>query len=258
VERSHARLVGTEDGGRVFSTLHPGAVYLHRGDAFEVVDLDIGRRTAWVEAFGGDWYTMPREDLDLTIVKEDHTQPVGPVGMSLGTVRVTSQVVAYQRRRLGSREVLGTEPLDLPRQDLLTRAFWYTVADDVLSRAGIDPSRVPGTVHAAEHAGIAMLPLFFICDRWDLGGVSMAVHPQTGAATIFIYDAHPGGAGNAELGYAQGGGHVRATLEAIETCPCEAGCPSCVQSPKCGNWNEPLDKAGAGALLRIVVRREQL
>jgi DEAD/DEAH box helicase domain-containing protein len=122
-----------------------------------------------------------------------------------------------------------------------------------LLAAGIDASRVPGTVHAAEHAGIAMLPLFFICDRWDLGGVSMPFHPQTGDATIFIYDAHPGGAGNAELGYAQGAGHLRATLEAIRACPCESGCPSCVQSPKCGNWNEPLDKDGAAALLRVVL-----
>jgi DEAD/DEAH box helicase domain-containing protein len=253
VEREEGRLVGTEDGGRVFTNLHPGAVYLHRGDSYVVVDLDIDRNTAWVEPFGGDWYTMAKEDLDLTIVAEDAHRAVGDVGMSLGAVRVTSQVVAYQKRRIGSRELIGTEVLDLPRQDLLTRAFWYVIPEDVLRRAAIDPSRVPGTVHAAEHAGIAMLPLFFICDRWDLGGVSIAYHPQTGDATIFIYDAHAGGAGNAELGYGQGSGHMRATLEAITACPCEAGCPSCVQSPKCGNWNDPLDKDGAAAMLRVIL-----
>ena len=253
VERSEGRLVGTEDGARAFSTVHPGAVYLHRGEVYEVADLDIDRRTAWVEVFGGDWYTMAKEDLDLTVVREHESRRVGMVCMSLGDVRVTSQVVAFQRRRVGTREVLGLEPLDLPRRDLVTRAFWYAVPDQVLDAAGLDASRVPGTVHAAEHAGIAMLPLFFICDRWDLGGVSMALHPQTGAATIFIYDAHPGGAGNAELGYAQGVGHLRATLDAIRSCPCESGCPSCVQSPKCGNWNDPLDKEGAVSLLGAVL-----
>src|SRR5439155_6865400 len=156
-----------------------------------------------------------------TITEEEERRTVGPVTMSLGSVRVTSQVIAYQRRRVGTGEVLGSEPLDLPRQDLITRAFWYTVPEPVLEVAGVDASRVPGTVHAAEHAGIAMLPLFFICDRWDLGGVSIAYHSQTGAATIFIYDAYAGGAGNAELGYAQGTGHLAATLEAISSCPCE-------------------------------------
>ena len=136
----------------------------------------------------------------------------------------------------------------------MTRAFWYTIADAVLHQARLTAAEVPGTIHAAEHAGIGILPLFTICDRWDVGGVSTAWQPQTGTATIVIYDGYPGGAGIAELGFAAGRRHLEATLEVIGRCPCEAGCPSCVQSPKCGNWNEPLDKAGAVALLKAVLR----
>ena len=143
--------------------------------------------------------------------------------------------MAFQRKHLFTGEVLGIQDLDLPPTRLVTRAFWYTVGDDVLASAGLVPARVPGTVHAAEHAGIGILPLFTICDRWDVGGVSTAWQPQTGTATIVIYDGYPGGAG------------------IVSSCACETGCPSCVQSPKCGNWNEPLDKAGAVALLRAIL-----
>ena len=163
------------------------------------------------------------------------------------------RVVGYQRRNPFTREVLGTVELDLPPTRLVTRAFWYVVGGDVLAAARVSPARVPGTVHAAEHAGIGILPLFAICDRWDVGGLSTDVHPQTGRATIVIYDGYPGGAGIAELGFSAGRRHLEATLEVVASCPCESGCPSCVQSPKCGNWNEPLDKAGAVALLRSVL-----
>ena len=145
--------------------------------------------------------------------------------------------------------------LDLPPTRLATRAFWYTVHDHVLEAADLAPRRVPGALHAAEHAGIGMLPLFTICDRWDVGGVSTAIHAQTGEATIFVYDGYVGGAGIAELGFAAGHRHLGATLEAITACACEYGCPSCVQSPKCGNWNEPLDKAGAISLLATILDR---
>ncbi len=135
----------------------------------------------------------------------------------------------------------------------MTRAFWYTVDDAVLEQARLDPLQVPGTLHAVEHAGIGILPLFTICDRWDVGGVSTPLQPDTAKPTIVIYDGYPGGVGIAELGYAAGRRHLAATLAVIERCPCERGCPSCVQSPKCGNGNEPLDKAGAVALLRVVL-----
>ena len=148
---------------------------------------------------------------------------------------------------------LGREPLDLPPTRLVTRAFWYTVAPEVLFAARLSPEQVPGTLHAVEHAGIGILPLFTICDRWDVGGVSTALLADTMSPTIVIYDGYPGGAGIAELGYGAGRRHLEATLAVVERCPCSHGCPSCVHSPKCGNGNEPLDKAGAVALLRAVL-----
>jgi DEAD/DEAH box helicase domain-containing protein len=162
-------------------------------------------------------------------------------------------VVSYLRRRVASGEVLGEEPLDLPPRELRTRAVWYTVAPDLLERAGLEDADVPGAVHAAEHAAIGLLPLWATCDRWDIGGVSTALHADTGATTVFVYDGAPGGAGFAERGYERAAGWLAATRDAIAACECLSGCPSCVQSPKCGNGNEPLDKAGALRLLEQIV-----
>jgi DEAD/DEAH box helicase domain-containing protein len=175
------------------------------------------------------------------------------VHLHLGQVQVTSHVVGYDRRDVRSHTSLGYEPLDLPPTRLVTRAFWYTVGPDVIVGARLSPEQVPGTLHAVEHAGIGILPLFTICDRWDVGGVSTAYLADTDRPTIVIYDGYPGGAGIAELGYGAGRRHLEATLAVVERCPCRAGCPSCVQSPKCGNGNEPLDKAGAVGLLRAVL-----
>jgi DEAD/DEAH box helicase domain-containing protein len=253
VRADDGRMIGTVDEGRAFSTVHPGAMYLHQGQHYRVERLDIEDRAAHVAPVDPAETTHPRTDTTVNLLDTDDSRRVGAAVLCLGAVEVVEQVVAYQRRKLFSREVLGTVPLDLPPTRLVTRAFWYLLSDSLLERAGIAPLRVPGTVHAAEHAGIGILPLFTICDRWDVGGVSTDVHPQTGQATIVIYDGYPGGAGIAELGFAAGARHVEATLAVIEGCPCEAGCPSCVQSPKCGNWNEPLDKAGAAFLLRAIL-----
>jgi DEAD/DEAH box helicase domain-containing protein len=175
--------------------------------------------------------------------------------MHFGTVDVTSQVVSYLRRRIASGEVLGEEPLDLPERQLRTRAVWYAVTDELLAEARLEPADVPGAAHAAEHAAIGLLPLFATCDRWDIGGVSTALHADTGRATVFVYDGHPGGAGFAERAYERGLPWLRATRDAIAACECATGCPSCVQSPKCGNGNSPLDKAGAVRLLTAVLCR---
>jgi DEAD/DEAH box helicase domain-containing protein len=245
------RMIGTVDEGRAFDSVHPGAIYLHQGQHYRVERLDLDDHAAWVAPADGAEWTEARTLTDLSIVREDDCVRLGRAHVSIGRVEVTQQVVAYQRRAAGSGEVLGRDELDLPATRLATRAFWYTIHGDLLDDAGLAPRQVPGALHAAEHAAIGMLPLFTICDRWDVGGVSTAFHGQTGEATIFVYDGYVGGAGIAELGFAAGRGHLDATLAAVVGCPCEDGCPSCVQSPKCGNWNEPLDKCGAAALLAV-------
>jgi DEAD/DEAH box helicase domain-containing protein len=246
-------LVGTVDGSRAFSAVHPGAVYLHQGQAYEVVDLDLDDHTAWVEPTDGGVLTQVRSETDIRILEDEAVRRIGPVELHLGAVEVSDQVIGYQRKEVATGEVLGVEDLDLPATRLVTRAFWYVIPPSVLATAGVDPVDWPGTLHAAEHAGIGVLPLFTICDRWDVGGVSTALQADTGKPTIVIYDGYPGGAGIAELGFEAGERLLRTTLEVIEACPCTGGCPSCVQSPKCGNLNEPLDKAGAAALLRAVL-----
>jgi DEAD/DEAH box helicase domain-containing protein len=248
-------LIGTVEESRAFDIVHPGAVYLHQGQHYVVDRLDTTDRTAWVRAVDPSEITQARSETDVRILGEDASRGVGRAELHLGPVEITEQVTGYRRKHLFTGEVLGDEDLDLPPTTLVTRAFWYTIDPRVLAGAGLAPAQVPGTLHAAEHAGIGMLPLFTICDRWDVGGVSTAWLAETGAPTIVIYDGYPGGAGIAELGFDAGRSHLEATAEAIASCPCDAGCPSCVQSPKCGNLNEPLDKAGAVALLRAVLAR---
>ncbi len=167
-------------------------------------------------------------------------------------VEVANQVVGYQRRKLGSRDLIDTIDLDLPASLMTTASVWLTLPDSLIERLKLGPDLL-GALHAAEHAGIALLPLMAVCDRWDIGGLSTNWHPSTGTATIFIYEAYPGGAGISPVAFDRGQRHWEATVEAIERCPCAKGCPSCVQSPKCGNLNEPLSKSGAIRLLRGIL-----
>ncbi len=247
------RLVGTVDGSRAFEAVHPGAIYLHQGQTYRVESLDLDDRAAIVEPADGDEYTQVRSETSVHVLSTEATRAIGKMQLHLGAVEVTSHVTGYDRRDVRTHMSLGREPLDLPPTRLVTRAFWYTVAPEVLFAARLSPEQVPGTLHAVEHAGIGILPLFTICDRWDVGGVSTALLADTMSPTIVIYDGYPGGAGIAELGYGAGRRHLEATLAVVERCPCSHGCPSCVHSPKCGNGNEPLDKAGAVALLRAVL-----
>jgi DEAD/DEAH box helicase domain-containing protein len=253
VEGSTGRLLGTVDASSSHAQAHTGAVYLHQGESWVVDRLDLEESVALVHAEEPDYTTSAREITDITVVEAQRTREYAGVSLTLGTVDVTHQVLSFMRKRIGSGEVLGEEPLDLPPRQLRTRAVWYTVDLDLLARAGVEWADVPGAAHAAEHAAIGLLPLFATCDRWDIGGVSTALHPDTGTCTVFVYDGHPGGAGFAERGYVRGAAWLRATREAIASCECPAGCPSCVQSPKCGNGNEPLDKARAVALLDVVL-----
>jgi DEAD/DEAH box helicase domain-containing protein len=248
-------VIGTVDGARIYSVAHPGAIYLHQGRQWRVIELDVDAREArLIDADDDDEYTQAREDISIDIDRVGEQRPFGPATVHVGVVTVTNQVVAYQRTRASTGERLEIVPLDVPPRTLTTEAVWYTVPPERLDAAGVAPPQVISAVHAAEHALIGMLPLFTICDRWDVGGVSMAMHPATGMPTIFVYDGYPGGAGIARLAYADATAHVHATAELVAACPCRAGCPSCVQSPKCGNWNEYLDKEAARRLLELLDR----
>lgn len=249
VEAGTGRVLGSVDAAAAHHTVHAGAVYLHQGQTFVVETLDLADAVALVHADDPDWTTQARETTEVALVAEQRSVAWGPVRVSLGTVDVTSRVTSFLRRQVVTGDVLGEEPLNLPARTLRTTAVWWTLPPELLERHGVPPADVPGAVHAAEHAAIGMLPLFATCDRWDLGGVSTAVHPDTGLPTVVVHDAHPGGAGFAERGFDTAVRWLTATADAVAACECETGCPSCVQSPKCGNGNSPLDKAGALRLL---------
>jgi DEAD/DEAH box helicase domain-containing protein len=236
------------EAARAFSTAHDGAVYLHMGRSYEVEGLDLEGRQALVRPFDGDWYTQPRKETATEVEQLlDRRQALG-VTLSFGTVAVTEQVLGYQRKRLSDQEAIDFTALDLPETTFTTQALWYELDETVLGGA-LPVERLLGALHAAEHSQIAVLPLLAMCDRWDIGGLSTNYHPQTGKPTIFVYDGHPGGVGITRQGYREFEALTADAHRLIAECPCAAGCPSCVQSPKCGNLNEPLSKDGARELL---------
>ena len=247
------QMIGTVDESRAYEVLHEGAVYLHQGAAWTVIELDLASLSALVVPADGDLYTQARSSISIRLLGVDDQRPVGASTLHIGSVEVTSQVTGFQTKRVSTHEVVSRDSLELPPVHLETRAVWYTFADDVVQSARIDPTELPGALHASEHAAIGILPLFTICDRWDVGGVSTEWLPETDAPTVVIHDAYPGGAGIAELAFGVADSHLAATLEVLQRCPCLDGCPSCVQSPKCGNGNEPLDKAAARRLLQATL-----
>ena len=253
VETGTGRVLGTVNPGAADRTVHQGAVYVHQGATYLVERLDLDDAVALAVAAAPDYSTQARDVTDIRVLAVRTTCAWGAAALTFGDVQVTNQVVSFLRRRLVSGEVLGEEPLDLPPRHLRTRAVWWTVTADQVAAADLDEADLPGAAHAAEHASIGLLPLFATCDRWDIGGVSTALHPDTGLPTVFVYDGHDGGAGFAEQGFDRARAWLTATRDAISACGCEAGCPSCVQSPKCGNGNDPLDKAGAVRLLTVLL-----
>ncbi|MFZ2177426.1 MAG: DEAD/DEAH box helicase [Rhodococcus sp. (in: high G+C Gram-positive bacteria)] len=246
------RMLGTVDTGRAPATVHPGAVHIHQGESYVVDELDLEEGLALVHAEDPDWTTSARETTEITITAVHEQKLFGEVEVALAEVEVTHQVTGYLRRS-SSGEVLDFVELDMPRQTLPTRAVMYTITPELLLQAGIPAERVPGSLHAAEHAAIGLLPLVAVCDRGDIGGVSTALHADTGLPTVFVHDGHAGGAGFADRGHAQLTRWLGATREAIVSCGCASGCPSCVYSPKCGNGNDPLDKDGAVRVLTAVL-----
>ena len=250
VDASSGEMLGNVEAERAFSTVHPGAVYLHLGRSYEVAELDIGSRRAIVKPFGGDYYTQVKKETEVYVEGIETRRGTLGVELSFGTVSVSEQVIAYQRKRLGDNKVIDIVALNLPEQDFVTQALWYVIGDRM---AAALPSEVLlGALHASEHGQIAVLPLISMCDRWDIGGLSTNIHHQTGSPTIFIYDGHPGGVGIARRGYEKFERLVGDADRLIRECPCDDGCPSCVQSPKCGNLNEHLHKGGALELLGMM------
>jgi DEAD/DEAH box helicase domain-containing protein len=248
VDVSSGELLGTVDLARAHTTTHEGAIYLHGGRAFEVAALDLDDRRALVRPFAGDWYTQPKRETDTQIERLLDRREVLGVTLSFGTVVVTDQVLAYQKKRLADHEVLDLVGLDLPRTSFATQALWYELGPETISPE-LPLFELLGALHAAEHSQIAVLPLLAMCDRWDIGGLSTNLHPQTGGPTIFIYDGHPGGIGITRRGFLAFDALVDDAHRLVSECPCEKGCPSCVQSPKCGNLNEPLHKLAATRLM---------
>ena len=250
---TEGELIGTAEASRAPSELHPGATYLHRGMAYEVEELDLAARRAVARRVPNRFYTRPRVETDVEILEEaDKRELANGATLSWGRVRTTDSVTYYKKVRVADDREVGVYPLDLPDVILDTQAFWVTLPP--LPR-GARPSfeSFGGALHAGEHGMIGLLPLFAMCDRADIGGLSTLIHRQTTLPTVFVYDGYPGGVGISRRGYDAFEALARDTLGVIVRCPCERGCPACIQSPKCGNWNEPLSKDGAVALLRFLL-----
>ncbi|MDX1658261.1 MAG: DEAD/DEAH box helicase [Nitriliruptorales bacterium] len=256
VDAQTGALIGDVDEARAHAQVHTGAVYLHQGEQYVIAELDLDRAVATADPAPHVGYTTrARSDTDVRVLGVLEEQQWDEVDVRLGRVEVTTQVTGYDVLRPGSNEVLERIDLDLPPVELRTVAVWYAIPETTLEEVGVRPAQLPGALHAAEHAAIGLLPLIALCDRWDIGGLSTALHPDTGRPTVFVYDGYPGGAGLAERSYRRLSEHLAATRTAVADCGCRSGCPSCVQSPKCGNGNEPLDKGGAVQVLDLLLAR---
>ena len=255
VDVTTGSVLGVVERERAYSTVHEGAVYLHLGESYQVLALDLDARTALVEPFTSDYYTQAKKETTTAIDQAEITERRLGMEVSFGTVSVTEQVIGYQKKSIRDQATLDLVALDLPEMTFETEAVWYLPEPWML--AGLDSiERLLGALHAAEHSMIALLPLWAMCDRWDIGGLSTNLHFQTGRPTVFVYDGHPGGVGITRRGFDQLEGWVADTERLLAGCPCQSGCPSCVQSPKCGNLNEFLDKGGALTLLRRMLKDE--
>ena len=249
LDGASGEVLGTIEAARAYSTVHEGAVYLHLGRSYHVLDLDLPARRAVLERFDGDYFTQAKRESMTYIERLGERRSTSGVTLSYGSVVYSETVLGYQRKALQDHAVIDFQALELPTVEFATRALWYEL-DELIAAEPFPAPALLGSLHALEHGQIAVLPLIAMCDRWDIGGLSTNAHPQTGGPTIFIYDGHPGGVGITRRGYDQFERLVGDAQRLIGECPCRSGCPSCVQSPKCGNLNEPLPKRGALELLR--------
>jgi len=251
-------VVGSIGGGRVFSECHPGAIYLHRGRQYLVTRLELDERTAWVRPVDAAWYTRALSEKDTEVLSRERVRPGPAYRLATGRVRVTTRVTGYERRRVHGQDLLATDALELPPQPMETQGLWLEIPEEVAAAVRAAGGHPMGGLHAVEHAALSLFPLFALCDRFDVGGISFRAHPQLRTPAIFFYDGQPGGVGIAASLYERTEALLEATLEMIEDCPCEEGCPACVHSPKCGSGNRPIDKAAARQVLRLLLGREPL
>ncbi len=255
---AEARRVGTIGSGHVYSECHAGAIYLHHARAFRVRQLDLEERKVWVEPSDGTTYTRALSEKETSILTRERTRPAGNFRLCLGRVKVTTRVTGYERRRVRGQELLGSEPLELPPASFETRSLWLELPDEIpktLQHAG---RHVMGALHAVEHAALSLFPLFALCDRFDVAGITYRHHPELGRAAIFLYDGHEGGLGLAASLFDRMEGLLEATHERLRACECETGCPGCVHSPRCGNGNRPIDKLGAIDALELLLGERSL
>jgi len=249
IDAESGELFGTVELARAYSTVHEGAVYLHLGQSYTVLELDLAGRRALLQRLDGDYFTQAKREINIYITRMQAQRETCGVTLTTGEVVYAETVIGYQRKSLRDHEVIDFQTLELPTVEFSTRALWYEL-DELIAAEQFPPDKLLGSLHALEHGQIAVLPLIAMCDRWDIGGLSTNFHNQTGGPTIFIYDGHPGGVGITRRGYDEFERLVGDARRLIGECPCRSGCPSCVQSPKCGNLNEPLSKRGALELLR--------
>ncbi len=245
--------LGKSEGTRALKECHPGAVYLHRGETYQVQSLDLANRVIRVEPSQVSYFTRVKSEKETEILEMLASKPVGNFLLRLGRLRVTETITGYEKRRLFSQELLGTDVLDLPPQTFETVGFWIEIEPDLVKRIQDAKLHFMGGIHAVEHAAISMFPLLALCDRNDIGGISIPLHPQVEKAAIFIYDGYPGGIGLAARGYEMILPLLEKTKDLIASCSCPDGCPACIHSPKCGSGNKPLDKEAALAILKYLL-----
>lgn len=258
VERDSGVILETVDEATAFMQLHPGGVYLHQGEQYLITDLDMESGTAYAVQTDVPYYTQVRDYTETRVLKVHKEKRAGRTKAYLGEVNVSTEVVGFKRKAHITEEILGEEYISLPVQSFDTISVWFDVPPDTLDYINKEKLDLMGGLHAVEHAAIGVLPLFAMCDRNDIGGISTPIHPDTGKPQVFIHDGHPGGVGISEHGYEIIEDLWRATLDVIIECPCEEGCPGCIQSPKCGNNNQPLDKSVARLLLEEILREEKV
>ncbi|MEN8139729.1 MAG: DEAD/DEAH box helicase [Thermodesulfobacteriota bacterium] len=249
--------IGEIDGGRCLKECHPGALYLHQGETWEVMELDLEDHEVRARPKKANYFTRVLSSKDTEILQASRLLRVAGIQASLGRLKVSDQVTGFQRKLIRGQKTISTESLDLPAHIFETEGLWFAVPAPLQDELAARQSHFMGGIHAVEHAVIGVMPLLVLCDRNDIGGISFPFHPQVGGPAIFIYDGHPGGVGLCAAAFPLIQELLRRSLEIITSCPCDTGCPSCVHSPKCGSGNRPIDKEAARLVITALLAGDQ-